>query len=688
MPQNSPDPNLLFPFPLDEFQLKACEALRHGKNVLVCAPTGAGKTMIAEYAIHVAIAQRKRIFYTTPLKALSNQKYFDLSAQWGSDRVGLLTGDTQLNRDGEILVLTTEIFRNMLYKSDQEKALFERIGFLILDECHYLKDPDRGTVWEECVIYCPAQAQIIGLSATVGNPRQLASWIDHIHGETELIESKTRPVPLRFLFYGHDGLKPLLTAQGKLNKALLKAPLRGKRNTKYLPSMTQLIAELKDQKMLPVIYFLFSRKGCEAALQRMLSADFSLLSVEEEKQVNQELYELSGQLDWLKDHPHFQALRRGIAAHHAGLLPSLKGVVERLFQKNLIKIVFATETLAAGINMPARSVVISQISKRADTSHRLLLPSEFLQMGGRAGRRGMDEVGYVVVLESAYEGPLEAGNLALSEPDDLHSAFTPSYVMVLNLAARCRWDKCQELVLQSFANYEAEPERKALRTQIKQLKSLPKKSADQRLKRVLNKLDLLEKMPWSLFQQAALVLKHFDYLDNQFQPTEQGVWAADLRCDNILLLAEIIRLEMMDKLTPYELAAFVCGLTSYDLRWNANQGSGYALTDMVDHIVRQTQILIKKLSQEQSDFGVMTRLPFNPSLIEIGFDWACAYEWLELIQKYQADEGDLVKMLKQASDILKQISLSGGASFDLRSNASHAFKLLYRSPIRDDLNWE
>ncbi|MDX1920572.1 MAG: DEAD/DEAH box helicase [Candidatus Caenarcaniphilales bacterium] len=696
------DRSAIFPFVLDAFQNKAMDALEQNKSVLVCAPTGSGKTVVAEFAVHLALEKNNKIFYTTPLKALSNQKYFHFCERFGSDKVGLLTGDTQINREAEIMVLTTEIYRNMLYKSEAERELLARSGFLVLDECHYMKDPDRGTVWEESIIYSPKQTQIIALSATIGNPQKIQDWVNEVHGPTELILSDFRPVPLRFFFFGREEMKPLNTPEGKINKSLLSQS-KGKAPTKkasggadHFPSVVKVISELKHKKMLPVIYFLFSRKGCDLALHKLASHDLGLLEENQKRQLQSELDEAVKQLPWLKEHPHFRALKKGIAAHHAGLLPALKGLIERLFQKNLIKVVFATETLAAGINMPARSVVISQISKRVDSGHRLLTASEFLQMGGRAGRRGLDEVGYVIVLETKFEGAWEVCHLASSPVDNLNSSFTPSYTMVLNLSARFGWDQCKELVLKSFSRYELQSEIKSLKNIEKQLQTnLDKNKSDKkkdfktlkRLDKIQRELTYSAEIPWPDFERAAAVMKKFDYLDKNLKPTPKGVWAADLRCDNILLLAEIIANKILDDLGPLELCGVICALSSYEIRWeNQHIGTSWAITDKIEKAVRESYELIKTIAKVQQDNDLNVRIPFNPLLIELGFDWGCAYEWPDLIEKYKADEGDIVKVLKQAADILKQIQVCPGSSFDMANKASKAFDLIYRSPIKDELN--
>jgi superfamily II RNA helicase len=691
------NPDELFPFPLDDFQKQAINHLDSQKSILVCAPTGSGKTLIAEYAIYKALNDNKKIFYTTPLKALSNQKFFDFCNKFGEDKVGLLTGDLQVNRNADILVLTTEIFRNMLYKADTETELFNRSGYLVLDECHFMKDPDRGTVWEESIIYCPHDVQIIALSATVGNPEELQDWMTQIHPPVELIKSEHRPVPLRFFFLTKDEMKPLINAQGKINTNLFKMGKRTSSKRDGFPTISETLMRLKEKDMLPVIYFLFSRRGCEEALKRTSRSDLIFLSDIEKQELESYLDEACKQLDWLKTHPHFHALKKGVASHHAGMLPAMKSLVERLFQKNLIKVVFATETLAAGINMPARSVVISQISKRSDYGHRLLNSSEFYQMGGRAGRRGMDPVGYVVVLETAYEGAFEVASLASSPVEDLKSSFSASYIMVLNLTSRFSWESCKNLVTKSFLRFEKHQEIKSLKnteyqlseTLERKLDDKKEKKTTKRLKKIHEELHVLENIPWPDFEKTSKVLLKMGYLnEGSMKPTEKGLWALDLRSDNILFLAELINRKILEELSPYELAGVCCAIAGQEMRFESQSKNSWAITEKIENCVRKIYTVISELSEIQYEFDVDYRIPFIPSYIELGFDWTSVYDWEELKGKYQTDEGDLVKILRQASDLLKQITVCKGSSFDLASNANKAFEMIYRSPIKDEINFE
>ena len=455
-----------FPFELDDFQKEACNTIDEGKSVVVCAPTGAGKTVIAQHAIHRALEQGCRIFYTTPLKALSNQKFYDFGEKYGVDKVGLLTGDTSINRNAQIVIMTTEVFRNMLYGTNFGAVAdnLKDVRYVVLDEVHYMNDEQRGTVWEESIIYCPTNIQIIALSATVANCDELTNWINTVHSKTELINTDFRPVPLRFYYFDSSQpfkLLPLLTPDGKLNKKIRPekpqwAKGKDKRKKTYVK---QIISNLADNDMLPAIYFTFSRKKCDEQMEKC--AGLGLNTKAEQIEIKAFIEEFIADNPHLYGNKHIDYLIQGVASHHAGLLPAWKNLVEKLFQKGLIKVVFATETLAAGINMPARSTVISATSKRTDTGHRMLTANEFLQMSGRAGRRGMDEIGYVVIVGTPFQTPEEVAELVLSDANPLESKFSPSYSMVLNLLQRFTLEEAKELVLKSFgyfsSNYRIEP---------------------------------------------------------------------------------------------------------------------------------------------------------------------------------------------------------------------------------------
>ncbi|MBA0596484.1 DExH-box ATP-dependent RNA helicase DExH15 chloroplastic [Gossypium raimondii] len=518
----------IYDFRIDKFQRMSIEAFLRGSSVVVSAPTSSGKTLIAEAAAVATVARRRRLFYTTPLKALSNQKFRQFRETFGDNNVGLLTGDSAVNKDAQILVLTTEILRNMLYNSvgmaSSGSGLFH-VDVIVLDEVHYLSDISRGTVWEEIVIYCPKEVQLICLSATVANPDELAGWIGQIHGNTELVTSSWRPVPLTWHFSTKTSLFPLLNDKGthmnrKLSLNYLQLSASGvnsyrddgsrrrnyrddgsrRRNSRrhgrngsfdsivgmseqplskndknmirrsQVPQVVDTLWQLKAKDMLPAIWFIFNRRGCDAAVQYV--EDCSLLDDCEMSEVELALKKFRLLYPDAVRETAVKGLIRGVAAHHAGCLPLWKSFVEELFQRGLVKVVFATETLAAGINMPARTAVISSLSKRTSTGRIQLSPNELLQMAGRAGRRGIDERGHVVIVQTPYEGAEESCKLLFSGVEPLISQFTASYGMVLNLLggakvtrhsnesdetntlqARRTLEEARKLVEQSFGNY-------------------------------------------------------------------------------------------------------------------------------------------------------------------------------------------------------------------------------------------
>ena len=449
-----------FDFIPDDFQKEAFDCIDNGKSVVVCAPTGAGKTCIAEHAIHRALDENTRLFYTTPLKALSNQKFYDFGKKYGEENVGLLTGDTSINREAPIVVMTTEVFRNMLYNTNfgNTKDNLKDVKYVVLDEVHYMNDEQRGTVWEESIIYCPTNVQIIALSATVANSQQLCDWINTVHAGTEHIYTDFRPVPLRHYYFDSSkpfDILPLLTPDGKLNRKIKpeKKMSFHSRQAKKQNSVKDVINVLHKKEMLPAIFFTFSRKKCDENMEKC--SNINLITNEEAKQIRAEIQEFLKEHTYLENNKNLEYLYNGVASHHAGLLPAWKLLVERLFQKGLIKVVFATETLAAGINMPARTTVISAISKRTDSGHRMLTANEFLQMSGRAGRRGMDKIGYVVVMGTQFQTPDEVADLVRSSSNPLESQFSPSYSMVLNLLQNLELDQAKELILKSFGYFSS-----------------------------------------------------------------------------------------------------------------------------------------------------------------------------------------------------------------------------------------
>lgn len=468
------------PFPLDDFQLRALDALDDGRSVLVAAPTGSGKTVVAEYAVAAALADGRRAFYTAPIKALSNQKFHDLGRIHGRDRVGLLTGDNSINGDAPVVVMTTEVLRNMIYA---RSAALHDLAYVVLDEVHFIQDAYRGPVWEEVIIHLPPHVLLVCLSATVSNAEEVADWITTVRGPTSAIIEDRRPVELENLFMVGDKtsdrqhLLPTLVSWRPNPEALRldEQAVRGWRGGRgqggrhrarrvlYTPSRLDVIERLHDEDMLPTIYFIFSRNACEEAARSVHGAGVRLTSAVERNRIREIVEARVSDLDArdlaVLGYPQFLAqLEAGVAAHHAGMVPPFKETVEACFVEGLVKAVFATETLAVGINMPARSVVIEKLTKFTGDHHEFLTPGEYTQLTGRAGRRGIDERGYAVVLWSPFVPFDQVAGLASSRTFRLTSAFRPTYNMAANLVSSYSSEEAHHLLNLSFAQYQADRE--------------------------------------------------------------------------------------------------------------------------------------------------------------------------------------------------------------------------------------
>jgi ATP-dependent RNA helicase HelY len=477
-----------YPFPLDDYQVRSIEALEAGESVLVAAPTGAGKTVVAEFAVERALAHRRKAFYTTPLKALSNQKFGDFVERYGAARVGLLTGDNSINSEAPVVVMTTEVLRNMLYENSPALDSLETV---VLDEVHYLQDPYRGAVWEEILIHLPLSVTVVCLSATVSNAEEFGEWIGALRGPTRVVIEERRPVPLQNLYMvgrefhamhveqrGHPIPNPYLVSldqrelrvrewrpraggrYGRSQVARMERPREGHRRI-YVPRREEVVERLEEEGMLPAIYFVFSRAGCDASVRYLMEAGLRLTSREEESHIREVA---EGRVAWIEEDElaalgYFElaeALAAGIASHHAGMLPVFKETVEDLFAQGLVKVVFATETLSLGINMPAKTVVIEDLWKFSGERHELLTPGEYTQLTGRAGRRGIDEIGNAVVLYQKQIAFERVAGLATTRTYELRSSFRPSYNMAVNLVRNYTRDEARHLLNSSFAQFLAD----------------------------------------------------------------------------------------------------------------------------------------------------------------------------------------------------------------------------------------
>lgn len=503
------------PFGLDKFQRRALDDLESGNNLLVAAPTGAGKTVIADFAIHLAQQDNVKAFYTTPIKALSNQKYHELANRYGPDKVGLLTGDISINSQADIIVMTTEVLRNMLY---EDSATLTALRYVILDEIHYLADRMRGQVWEEVIIHLPRTVKIVGLSATVSNVEDFARWIESVRGETSLVVSEKRPVPLiQEVLLQHDqkkeprlvslylngdtsavnpeltalikqwdheavrssagaGGKPYRRGRGGGAGTSWQGSLKDTRNrpaARYTPKRWAVVDELDFLDMLPGIYFIFSRNGCDKAVEQCMRAGLQLTGGSEARRIRRIVDSMAeGRIS--RDDARAlgfanfrNALEQGIAPHHAGMVALYREIVEKLFEQGLLKIVFATETLALGINMPARCVVVEKLEKFNGVSHETLSPGEFTQLTGRAGRRGIDSVGYAIVVDHRDFEPSTAAALSSKRVYPLHSSFRPTFNMAVNLLNLYDADTVRSTLDHSFAQWEAAKAAEKLISQIR-----------------------------------------------------------------------------------------------------------------------------------------------------------------------------------------------------------------------------
>lgn len=715
-------------FTLDPFQEEAIAALKKGVSVVVSAPTGAGKTAIAEYVIEEALKGKERVFYTTPLKALSNQKFHDFQKKYGQENVGIVTGDTSVNRDAQIVVMTTEIYRNMLYGTilGSVDENLKHLKYLVLDECHYMNDPDRGTVWEESIIYSPANLQILALSATIANAKDLTAWISQVHSRTELIETFYRPVPLRFYYFTETHLYPLLTTNNQLNPQLkehkdsFKAhkqkfrDLKKHNKSKKEGTIPDMINELHKRGFLPSIYFVFSRRGCELALKEAQKLGFGLLTLEERQTLSRLIQETTYGNEYLFKHRHLGALYQGMAVHHAGLLPQWKTMVESLFSKGLIKVVFATETLAAGINMPAKTTIISNLGKRGDAGHQNLSSNQFLQMSGRAGRRGMDKVGNVVIKETIDHSAAFAAKIATSLPEPLVSQFTPNYSMVLNLLQNHSVEQIKDLLNKSFGQYllnrdltnltkeknDLEKEQGDIRKQEEKIKEtggmkenyyrIEKRARknELRLKEINKSINQIEHYYWNEFIKLRNILDTLGYLKNNI-PTEAGIMAASLRGENIILIAEVllncdfaVGTGRDQYLQAGEFAACISSLAIDESRprtYTKARASYY-----VDDVFISMQKLTRNLLKLQRDNGVKISVNINPLLAGLVQLW-CKEEtkWEDLLRVTNLDEGDMVRAGRRTIDLLRHIKNAPYLDPEITKLAKDAFELMDKEPVKE-----
>jgi superfamily II RNA helicase len=656
------------PYPLDRFQLDALDLLDQGQSVLVSAPTGSGKTVVAEYAVHLALEEGAKAFYTTPIKALSNQKYGDFRRKYGADRVGLLTGDNSINGQAPIVVMTTEVLRNMIHA---EPGRLSDLRYVVLDEVHFLQDPYRGGVWEEVILGAPPNVTLVCLSATVANADQLAAWISEVRGATGVVIEQHRPVELKNLFVvgdrsaEHLHLLPTFV-DGRPNPEalrldnLLARPGTGRRGSNgpgpslpsarvnmrgaksasgraqlYRPRRVEVVDRLAAERLLPAIYFVFSRAGCDESVRHCLDDGLRLTTPEERHRIRAIV---ESYVDPLTDedlavlgYPTYaEGIEAGVAAHHAGMVPPFREAVEACFAEALVKVVFATETLALGINMPARTVIIDEVTKFGGRGHQELTPGEYTQLTGRAGRRGIDDIGYAAVLCSPFHSFGDVARIAGGRPRALTSSFRPTYNLAVNLVRRHTREAAYTLVSSSFAQF-------------------------------LSDEDLVGEL-----EAVLAVLERRGYLD-RWTVTEEGGRLAGLYHEADLLIAEALESGQLDGLDPPSLAAVASGFC-YEARRERdaplpapNAKAGRRLEAIED--------LSEALADEERHMRLPATRGVDSGFAALIYDWAKGRDLRQVLQPGAGpgrrgrrtapvmSGGDFVRNVKQVIDLLRQVTM-------------------------------
>lgn len=690
-------------YQLDHFQRKSCESLESENSVLVSAPTGSGKTTIAEFAVFLSQQHtNSRIFYTAPIKALSNQKFHELCDVYGDDQVGVLTGDVNIRGDAPIVVMTTEVLRNMIYS---DSSALNDLRFVVLDEVHYLADKWRGAVWEEIILHLPAHVRLVSLSATVSNAEEFGDWMHAIRGETDVILSNHRPVPLYTQVLTDSAILPFyldatgeLAERGVINPDILQLPgaknieradsnrharqrSRGRapvRRTKRM-RRSEIASALEQQGLLPGIVFIFSRNGCDQAVTQCLQDGIRLTTHEERVKIREVAYEAIKDLEpeeatLLGVNTWLAGCERGIAAHHAGLLPQFKSVVEQLFQQRLIKLVFATETLALGINMPARSVTIEQLEKFNGEQRVPLTSGEFTQLTGRAGRRGIDHEGHALITWGAGITAERIAHLVSARSFPVKSSFTPTPNMVVNLLQRMSFEQARDSLELSFAQFQADREivelAQQLRSEQKSLaayeraaetaKGSDKKRWQERARKMRKHIDgarkRVERKSGSIartFERVVFALQGFGYITGDLV-TEWGMTLSHIYGERDLLVAECLREKAWRTIDPASLAALVCALT-YEPRRDEDPYPKLPRGSFEKCFERTLQIW-NDLDQYDSRASLGGEAPPHAGLAFSMFLWAQGSSLHKTLDASQLSAGDFVRWTKQTIDLLDQIT--------------------------------
>ena len=631
--------NINFPHELDQFQKKAFEALENENSVLVTAPTSSGKTLVAEYAIGKALEETKRLYYTAPIKALCNQKFRDFSNQFGEENVGLVTGDHSIRRDSKIIVMTTEVLRNMLYTTS---GVPEDLYCVVLDEIHFLEDPYRGAVWEEIILTLPRRVLLVALSATVSNADELTEWIRSVRGNIEQIRRSTRPVPLKGHFLASEKrrnyqlTKIEILKNGKPNTKgqIFKNTHKGRDRRNYkgwtTPRRSEIVAELKKLEMLPAIYFIFSRKGCDEARDSMIRYVGALNNKDEGKKARnyaEEKFQLLTveEKSILRVDSLLEGLEKGFASHHAGMLPVFKQTIEELFSLGLIKLVFATETLAVGVNLPAKSVVVEKLTKFNGEGHDLLKPSQFTQLTGRAGRRGIDDEGHSFTCWSPFVPFNEVADLVMSKEFALTSAFTPTYNMLANLLSSRTEVEAAELLANSFAQFQWVRNTRNINSGILEEVALRRN--------VLEETGLAD--GWGLTETGMPLTKIFNESD--------------------LIITRSISDGLFEGLRPEELAALISCFIFRNRGNDSRRAKREDAKTFTNSRIEELMSLSAEIEKIEARNGLEPITSPNSGFAKVLFDWVSGQTLSEVLTR-DFTGGEFVRNVRLSIDLLQQIS--------------------------------
>jgi len=712
-----------YDFALDDFQIAALDALDEDKNVLVAAPTGSGKTVIAEYAVGRARQDSKRAFYTAPIKALSNQKFLELSAHYGASEVGLLTGDTTINPSAPILVMTTEVLRNMIYA---RSGALENLAYVILDEVHFLQDAYRGPVWEEVIIHLEPEVRLVCLSATVSNADEVAQWLTTVRGPTSAIVESTRPVVLENMYaVGDKSTREVrvfsLFDGNQVNQSLVKLLRSGERDTRahrhgrgksgrlFTPNRIEIVDELRTRDLLPCIYFIFSRNQCDESARACVAAGMRLTTDQERHRIVEIAESLVSRfsdddLAVLGYTSFVDRLEMGIGTHHAGMVPTFKEIVERCFAQGLVKVVFATETLAVGINMPARAVVLDKLTKYTGSGHELLKPSDFAQLTGRAGRRGLDAQGFAVSLWSPFV-PLErVAALVKSKSFVLQSAFRPTYNMATNLIRSTSERESRHLLNLSFAQFQGGRDIVEMQARINRrskerarLLSLADRAAEsphgqQARREALRSADRIERELRGLanrstrnvhsvadqFDNVIELLAEWGYVD-EWSLTNKGHLLSRIFHEQDLLIAEAIAAGFFRGLD----APRIAGLASvfvYEDRSRERDESSRVRDETLRTRVRQIERISERIGREETRRNIPRHRTVDTGFIDLAMEWCRGEALHDVLADDALSAGDFVRTMKQLIDLVRQIEKVLVDAADIEQ-AQQASERLYRGVV-------